>query len=149
MHVYTNIPSRKDLLTHAKKLLGEQRITWRRHPSVTVNHPVSDQYDAIMKSREILIAEKIGFIIFTVSYEMEGHVDRSDLYRGNFTYSENLSVSGFTKKLGEFYSHAVLNTKVPARTFGSMKSYLTKKDWDRIATSITLVTSLNPIRRQT
>ncbi len=147
MRIYTNIPPRKDLLDHAKKLLGEQRVTWSRHPSVNVNHPVPDQYNAIMKSREILVAEKIGFIVFTVSYKMEGHVDRSDLYNGHFTNSENLSISGYTKKLGEFSAHTVLNTGIPARHFGSLESYLTEEDWERIGGSILLLSSLTPSRK--
>lgn len=141
MRIYTNIQLKSPSLLHAKKLLGEKRICWQKHPSSFVGDDLVSQWKAIWSSRDILVHEKISFFLVNVDYTMEGHVDRSDLMSGNFTYSEELVVHGYVKNKGNFHTKMILRTGVPSR-FSDMRSSLTDADWDRVVGSVISLDSL-------
>lgn len=117
MRVYTNIPMTSSTLAEARRLLQLRNITWIDFLPDKFYY-MDEKFNQMRTLEKFLAREKIPFIAIGASYTMEGHVDRSDLYSGRFTYTENLLVIGYTKKLGSFNKTFAVRTQIPSREVG-------------------------------
>ncbi|MFA6608475.1 MAG: hypothetical protein WCT07_01020 [Candidatus Paceibacterota bacterium] len=116
MKVYTNISIESKRLAEISKLIHRSGVDWVEYPD-TLDSMIK-KFKEMLKVSKILVESKTSFLVVRANYNFEGYVDRSDLHSGNFTYSEELVVSGYTPKLGRFEKRKITRTKVPPEEGG-------------------------------
>lgn len=101
MRVYTNIPLEHPCLKELGKAIGKRNIVWKEIPAA-ISCNLKEQFRTLKRWSGFFAEERVSFIVVSIDYDFEGHVDHSDLYSGKFTYCENLCVVGFLPDVGLF-----------------------------------------------